>query len=249
MIWLYVFTSVFIVSLISLAGLFVAGMNSNRLKKYLLLLVSFSAGALLGDVFLHLLPETIETVGFPLEVSFSILGGLLLFFVIEKIFKWHHHHNVQEGELDVHSLGYMNLLGDGVHNFIDGVVIAASFLVSVPLGIATTLAVIFHEIPQEIGDFGVLLHSGFTVPQALKFNFLSALAAFLGAGVGLLLGSQEQLLNTFLLPFTAGTFLYIAGTDLIPELHKQETKTALPQLLALVFGILVMYALLFLEIA
>ena len=240
MVHFLVLASVVVVSLISFVGVF---LSSEKLKSTLLLLVSFSAGALLGDVFLHLLPEAVERSGFTFSISFSILFGIILFFVIEKIFQWHHHHTIQENEKEIHALGYMNLLGDAVHNFIDGIVTAASYWVNIPLGVATTLAVIFHEIPQEIGDFGVLLHSGFTKSQALKFNFLSALTAVLGAGVGLLLGSQVLLLNSFLLPFTAGGFLYIASSDLIPELHKHEVSNSLKQLIALLFGIAVMYAL------
>ena len=142
----------------------------------------------------------------------------------------------------------MNLFGDGVHNFIDGLIIAATYIASIPLGIATTLAIIFHEIPQEIGDFGILLHGGLKKTQALKYNFLTAIAAVAGTAIGLAFIGSIPAIREFLLPFAAGNFIYIAGSDLIPELHK-ETKPvrSILELLAFVFGILVMLALLVLE--
>ena len=147
-----------------------------------------------------------------------------------------------------HPLALMNIVGDATHNFIDGLIIAGSYLVSIPVGIATTLAVIFHEIPQEIGDFGVLLHGGFSKQKALMFNFLSALTAILGAVVALLISSFVENITIFLAPFAAGIFIYIAGTDLIPELHKEvEVKKSFIQLLWFVLGIGVMLALLLLE--
>ncbi len=142
----------------------------------------------------------------------------------------------------------MNLVGDFFHNFIDGMIVAGSYLVSIHLGITTTIAVIFHEIPQEIGDFGVLLYSGLTKYKALFYNFLSALSAFIGAILILIVGSSIPNLTMFLLPFTAGGFIYIAATDLIPELHKKfKIKSSLLQFLFLVLGMLVMLAFVFLE--
>lgn len=142
----------------------------------------------------------------------------------------------------------MNLIGDGLHNLTDGMVIAGSYYVSIPIGIATTLAVIFHEIPQEIGDFGVLLHAGFSKTKALFFNFISALAAVIGAVIVLLVGIKFNNFEVFIIPFTAGGFIYIASSDLIPELHK-ETKPwkSFAQLIGIVLGILIMFALLLLE--
>ena len=142
----------------------------------------------------------------------------------------------------------MNIIGDFVHNFIDGVIIAGSFLISIPLGITTSIAVILHEIPQEIGDFGVLLFGGLTVRKALLFNFLSATSAIVGAFLVLLAGPHLQEKILFLLPVTAGGFLYIAGSDLIPELkHETKIATSIGQLAAILLGIAVMASLLFLE--
>jgi zinc and cadmium transporter len=209
--------------------------------------VSFSAGALLGDVFIHLLPETIET-GFTLASSLYILLGILFSFVIEKIIHWRHcHHSPTHNH--PHPFALMNLVGDVFHNFLDGIIIGVSYLASIPVGIATTLAVVFHEIPQEIGDFGVLLHGGFKKSKALFLNFLTALTAILGAVIALLLSSSIQNLTTYLIPFTIGNFIYIASSDLIPELHKCEfnTKQSFLQLATIILGILVMLTLTFLE--
>jgi zinc and cadmium transporter len=239
--------SIFIVSLISFIGVFTLSLSNKLLKKSLLFLVSFAAGALFGDVFIHLLPELTEKIGFNLTVTFSLLSGILIFFILEKFLHWHHCH---DNECEVHNkpLAFMNLAGDALHNFIDGILIAGSYLVSIPLGIATTVAVIFHEIPQEIGDFGVLLHSGFSKAKALGFNFLISLTAFLGAIFTFFIGPLIENFTSFIIPITAGGFLYIAGSDLIPELHK-ETKisSSLLQFLGLILGIFVMFLLTFLE--
>ena len=248
MVLFEIFASIFFVSLISLVGVFTLSMKEKSLKKWLLLLVSFSAGALLGDVFFHLLPETAEEFGFSFQTGLSVLAAILVFFVLENIIKWHHHHHVEEKEEEVHSFGYVNLLGDALHNFLDGMIIAGSYLVNAPLGIATTIAVILHEIPQEIGDFGILLHSGFSVKKALKFNFLSALTAVVGGIVGVVFTSQVEGFSAFLLPFTAGSFIYLAGTDLLPEIKKENKGWAiLQQFLAIVLGMAMMAGLLLLE--
>jgi len=246
-VWVYSLVSVFIVSLISFVGILTLSINTKKLKKILLYLVSFSAGALFGDAFIHLLPEIIEEAGFGLNISIYALFGIAFSFVIEKFIHWRHCH-IPNSKEHAHPFAMMNLFGDGVHNFIDGVIIGASYLASIPIGIATTLAVIFHELPQEIGDFGVLLHGGFSRAKALLFNFITALTAVFGAAVALLIGSYINNITTFLLPFAAGTFIYIAGSDLIPELHKEvEAKKSLLQFVAIVLGVLVMLFLLVLE--
>ncbi|HLC31931.1 MAG TPA: ZIP family metal transporter [Candidatus Nanoarchaeia archaeon] len=235
--------SVFLVSLIAFIGLFFLGFKAEKLKTVLIYLVSFSAGVLFGDAFLHLLPEAAEG-GFSIIVSAGVLSGIGCFFVLEKVIHWQHCH-LPITKQHVHPFAYTNVVGDGLHNLIDGMIIAASYMASVPVGVATTLAVLLHEIPQEIGDFGVLLHGGFSKGKALFVNFLSALTAFIGAGIVLVFGNG---LGVFLVPFAAGSFIYIAGSDLIPELHKE---TRLPRSLLQVglfaLGIGVMVALLFLE--
>jgi len=206
-------------------------------------MVSFSAGALFGDAFIHLIPEAVEESGFGLNISIYILSGILCFFVVEKILQWRHCH-ILTSEEHPHTFAYMNLFGDAVHNFIDGLIVAGSYIVSFPLGVATTLAVVFHEIPQEIGDFGVLIYGGFSKSKALMFNFLSAITAILGAFVALLLGLYMTNFTVFLVPFAAGGFIYIAGSDLIPELHKEiKPSKSVLELIVFILGILVLLSL------
>ncbi len=241
--WLYSLVSVFVVSLISLVGLFTLGMSPEKLKKILIYFISFSAGALFGDAFIHLLPETIRENGFGVFAALSILSGIIIFFILEKIVYWRHCH-MPICEEHVHNFAYMNLVGDSVHNFIDGLIIAASYIVSFPVGFATTIAVLLHEIPQEIGDFGVLLHGGFTRTKALLMNFLTALFAVLGVVVGLSL-KNIGIIQKFLIPFAIGGFIYIAGSDLIPELHKEnKLGISFMQIISFILGIAIMLALL-----
>lgn len=245
---IYTFASVAVVSIVSLVGVVTLSWNDRFLKASVFVLVSLAVGALLGDAFLHLIPEAFEETANPTRLSLAIIAGLLLFFVLEKFLHWHHHQGLEASEPAVHPVGKMVLISDGVHNFIDGLIIAASFLVSTEVGIATTIAVILHEIPQEIGDFGVLIHSGYSKAQALWLNFFSAIAAVVGAAVGLLLGGATESFTVLLIPIAAGGFIYIAMTDLIPELHKTKVvKHSLVQLTAIIIGISAMAGLLALE--
>lgn len=246
-IWLYVLVSVLVVSLISFIGIFTFSLKVEKLRKILIYFVAFSAGALFAGAFLHLIPEVVEKTGFNLRIPLFILLGIILFFIIEKIVCWNHCHiPITKGH--VHSFAIMNLVGDVFHNFLDGLIIAASYLVSIPLGITTTLAVVLHEIPQEISDFGILLHGGFSKKKALLINFATALTAVLGAVIGLLLSGFINGVEFILVPIAAGGFIYIAGSDLIPELHKEfQLKKSIWQLIVFILGILVMVGLLFLE--
>lgn len=242
---IYIFGSVLIVSLMSFIGIITLGLNKELLSKIVLYLVSFSAGSLFGGAFLHLLPEAVKEFGFETEISLYLLSGIAVFFLIEKTIHWHHCHNFPAGKCELKSFGYMNLIGDGIHNFIDGMIIAGAYLANTTLGIAATIAVIFHEIPQEIGDFGVLIHSGFTRKKALLMNFLSALGALLGAITVILISTKIENLLMFLLPFAAGNFIYIAGSDLIPELHKEyDLKKSIGLLISFILGIAIMFLLL-----
>lgn len=247
-IWIYSIISVFIVSLISLVGLASFGIKHERLKKILIYFVSFSAGALFGDAFLHLLPEIAEETCFSIQAAFYVLLGIVIFFILEKIIHWHHCHT-PGCEEHSHSITYMVLVGDAFHNFIDGIIIAASYILSIETGIATTLAVMFHEIPHELGNFSILLHGGFSRAKALVLNSLSALAAIFGAILTLWLGSLVQNIQIILIPIAAGTFIYIAGSDLVPELHKHSDNLtrSFIQLLAFLLGIAIMAAFLLLE--
>jgi zinc and cadmium transporter len=246
--WLLSLTSVIIISAISLAGVLVLWLKDQQLKKILLYLVSFSVGGLFGDAFIHLIPEAIEEGGFGTSVSVLILFGILFSFVVEKFLQWRHCHIPTSSE-HPHSFAYMNLFGDAVHNLIDGLIVGGSYLASIPIGVSTTLAVIFHEIPQELGDFGVLIHGGFKKKKAVWFNFLTALTAVLGAVIALVLGATLSGFIPLLIPFAAGNFIYIAGSDLIPELRKDEPdlKKAGLQVISIVLGVAIMLALLLLE--
>lgn len=244
---LYALGSVALISLVSFIGVASLSFTRKKLMEVLLLLVSFAVGALFGNAFFHLLPESFELLGDSRLAPLAIAAGMLLFFTLEKFIRWRHCHIVDQ-ESHTHPIATLNTIGDGVHNFIDGMLIAASYTAGIPIGIATTIAVILHEIPTEIGDFGVLLHSGMSVRKALWYNFVSALFAVVGAGAFLLFGSMAQDYAVYLIPFTAGAFIYIAGADLIPELHHDSKPSmAFKQFLAIILGLGVMFALTFME--
>ncbi|MDD5071921.1 MAG: ZIP family metal transporter [Patescibacteria group bacterium] len=241
-IYLYTLLSVTIVSLLSFIGALSLALSPEKLKKITMFFVSLSAGTLLGDSFFHLLPEAIEESE-GLLIWLMAMGGIIIFFILEKIICWRHCH-IPTSPDHPHPLGMMNLVGDGLHNFIDGLVIAGSFLINPTLGLATSLAVIAHEIPQEIGDFGVLIHAGYSRARALFFNFFSALLAVLGALITLIIGPQVENFSAFIIPFTAGGFIYIATADLIPELKKDSRPwQSLSQLLFILAGLGIMLGL------
>ena len=245
-VWVQSLAAVLGISAISLVGSVGLVMSQEAVRRVLFLLVAFAAGALLGDSFFHLLPEVAESEsGLDVTASIAVLGGVLGLFVLEKVFHWHHSHFPQDEVL--HPVAATNLVGDGLHNFVDGAIVAGAFVVSTELGIATAIAVALHEIPQEIGDFGILLHAGLRPKSALMLNFLSGLLALAGAITVLLFISVETV-DRFLVPFSAGAFVYIASTDLLPDMHKeaQPGRSAL-QLVALVLGVAMMGALLVLE--
>lgn len=212
-----------IVSLISLVGVFTLVLTKKLIHKIVYFLIALSAGTLLGGAFFHILPEAIEKNSDIHQVFLIFLIGFASFFVLERILRWRHCH--EDSDCKVHPVGMMNLAGDGMHNFIDGLLIAAAFSADVHLGITATIAIILHEIPQEIGDFGVLIHAGYKPTKALLFNFLSALTAILGVLVGFWLGNNMTGFSDFLLPFAAGGFLHIAASDLVPELHNEKNST------------------------
>jgi len=246
--------AVLVISLISLTGLVTLGMSTQFLKKILPFLVSLAVGALFGDAFIHLIPHALEEVPGETIIPLCILLGIVLFFALEKFLRWQHTHDLP-GELEVdlahggHShdehpikpVGPIVLIGDALHNLIDGVIIGAGFLISPEVGIATTIAIALHEIPQEIGDFAILLHAGFSRKKALLFNFVSALSSVLGLLIVFTLAGVENM-TPMLSAVAAGGFIYIAGSDLVPELH-EETSTAksIQQLIAMLLGIGMMF--------
>ncbi len=229
-----------IVSLASLVGILTLSLNEKILKKLLLTLLGFSAGAMIGGAFFHLIPESIEGIGID-KTSIFIMVGFSVFFMIERVLHWHHCHKTP-GTCHTHTLSYMNLVGDSVHNLIDGMLIAAAFIANPTIGITTTIAVLAHEIPQEIGDFGVLVYGGFSKLKAILFNFGSALLAVVGVLVGFLLSNTKGF-EGFLIPFAAGGFIYIACADLIPEIHKEpKLSKSLISFSIFIVGIIFMYA-------
>lgn len=234
MTFIWILAATLLVSLVSLIGIFAFGIKSKLFDRILILLVGFAAGGLMGGAFLHLLPEAIAEGGVERVFLYTLIG-FTLFFLMERYLYWRHCH---EGKCDIHIFTYLNLIGDGIHNFTDGLIIAASFVADTRLGIVTTLAVIFHEVPQEIGDFGILIYGGFSKLKALLFNFLCALGAVLGAIIGYVLANTTKNISLFLISFTAGGFIYIAASDLIPELHRQKsTKRANVAFLTFVLGL------------
>lgn len=240
-VWTYAIISVIFVSLVSLIGLATLAVNARFLKEIVFVSVGFAAGALFGDAFIHLIPESFDKL--PGQTPLCILLGIFAFFGLEKFLRWRHGHSSEVGGV-IKPVGYMNLFGDGVHNYIDGMLIGASYLTSPSIGLSTTIAVILHEVPQEIGDFGVLLHAGFSRNRALLLNFFTATLAILGAVTALLLGGFVEQFSSAMLPFTAGGFIYIAGSDLIPELQQEVSfgRSAV-QLCSLLAGVSLMLAL------
>jgi len=233
-----ILTSSFLISLGALIGVFSLSISKDFLKKVVFFLVSFSAGTLMGGAFLHLMPEALERLR-PESVFSIVLISFSVFYLIEKLFRWRHCHEV---DCPVHSFGYMNLMGDSIHNFIDGLIIAAAFLTNIQLGISTSIAIAAHEIPQEIGDFGVLIYAGVERRKALLLNFLVALTVILGGVMGYFLASGVGPLKTYLLTFAAGGFLYISASDLIPEIRKeQKLQKSLFSFGCFILGIGLMY--------
>jgi len=231
------------VSLVSLVGIFFLSLKEENLKKSVGIFLSLAIGALLGDAFIHLIPETLEKFSNKTLAGLLIIIGIIIFLIIEKFLHWHHHEN--DSELNhIHPAGKLILFTDGFHNLIDGIIIGVSFLVSIPIGIATTLAVVLHEIPQEVGDFAVLIHSGYSKKRALLLNFLSALTAVIGVIIAFVFGSVAETFTLWILPIAAGGFIYIALADLIPELQKTtKIKYSVIQITTLLFGIFIMFLL------
>ena len=258
--WVAALLSVSALSLVSLAGAATLSLGRARLERAIFLLVALAVGAMLGGALLHLIPESYEALGGGPMTGGLVLAGVVAFFVLEKFLHWRHQHGAPEA-LDgatghhghshalppegaappgVEPFALMNLVGGVAHNLIDGGIVAASYLVSFQTGLVTTVAVMLHEIPQEIGNFGVLVYGGYSPRRALLYNFGSGLAGLVGAGLVLVFGEAVDGLAEMLLPVTAGAFLYIAGSDLIPELnrrHSYPATKAVGQLAMILLGI------------
>jgi zinc and cadmium transporter len=238
----YILISTLLISFGALVGAATLSKSKKVMGSLLLVLVSLSAGTMMGGAFIHLLPESLELLSVE-TVFLIVLLAYLAFLMMENLLHWHHCHQGEEETHD-HTLGYMNLVGDGVHNFIDGMIIAGSFMTSFELGVVTTIAVALHEIPQEISDFGVLIYSGLERRRALMLNFLAGLMTVVGGMTGLFLAQSIEGLISNLLPFAAGGFIYIATTDLVPQIKNQnQLSKAIKHVIVFVIGILIMYGL------
>jgi zinc and cadmium transporter len=239
---IYPIMSVIVVSLISLIAAVPLLLKKKLSERTLLFLLSMSVGVLLSTVFLNFLPEIFEHE-YHLSVGLVILLGFFLMFILEKLVHWHHSKKCEHGECGhghAYNLAPINLIGDGIHNFIDGLVIAGAYSVNIVVGLVSTVSIIFHEVPQEIADFGVLLYSGMSKKKAIVFNFLSALTSLIGVIVGLLLVNKLHGFTEFVIPFAAGNFIYIAASNLTPQLHRHcGMKDSLIHLVAILLGILI----------
>jgi len=235
---LWIIIATIIDGLAALVGAFTLSLKKDTFNKILMALVAFSAGALIAGAFFHIMPESLEEGVEPMNLFIIVIFGFALFFIFEKFLYWHHCH---EGECKVHPYTYLILFGDGIHNFIDGLIIAAAFLVDTGFGIITTFMIISHELPQELGDFAVLVHGGMKVNKALIYNFISQLTAVLGGVIGFFIGTSIEEFVPFILPFAAGGFLYIGASDLIPQLHNEKSvKKSLLSFTLFILGVLLM---------
>jgi zinc and cadmium transporter len=228
-------------SALALIGVVTLMLRPERLQRLLLPLVAFAAGTLLGGALLHMLPGAIELVGPRLSVFVWLLAGFSAFFALEQFLHWHHSHRPVAG-VEARPLTYLVLIGDGLHNFLGGLAVAGAFIADVRLGLGAWLAAAAHEIPQELGDFAVLVHAGWSRGKALLYNVISASTFLVGGLVAY--AASERIDVTFLLPFAAGNFLYIAASDLIPEVkHHRQASQNWVHLIAMLVGIALLYVL------
>lgn len=246
---IYTILSVVGISIISLIGVIALSIKKELLNKILFILIAVAVGAFFGDALIHLIPQSFAKLN-EVEGPFYVLLGIIVFFSLEKFLRWQHKHDIHTEDTDdcIRPIGPLVIFSDGIHNAIDGVIIAASFMISIEVGFVTTIAIALHEIPQEISDFALLLHAGYSKGKAILFNFLSSSVAIIGAIVTLFVLNTTESLLPILTAFAAGSFLYIAGSDLVPELHKKKKMSeSLIQLISILVGIGIMFALLLLE--
>ncbi len=238
MIFFYALISVTVVSLLSLLGAIFIVFQRKLIESLTTYMLAFSSGILLGTTFYDLIPE--GYIHIQESIYTWVIVGVVTFFILEKFIHWHTH--VEEAEVDKGSkkhVAYLTLIGDGIHNFLDGAIIGVTFLTSIPLGITTTIAVVAHEVPHELGDFFLLIYGGFSNKKALWYNFLSALTAILGTIIIFVFSKEILRFSPYLVGFAAGNFLYIAASDLIPELHqKHHVVTSIIQTVCLVASII-----------
>ena len=225
-------------SAIAMVGSITLVLKPETLERLLLPLVALAAGSLIGGAFFHMIPAAIDANANVLDIGVAVVTGFTVFFALEQVLHWHHCHRAQSDCKQ--PLTYLILIGDALHNFLGGLAIAGTFLIDVRLGITSWLAAAAHEVPQELGDFGVLVHGGWSKRRALFFNVLSGLTFLLG---GLLAyGLSFQMDVSWLIPFAAGNFLYIGASDLVPEVNKHDNyKANTVHLIAFILGVALLY--------
>jgi zinc and cadmium transporter len=268
------FLMIFLIGLLSLIGVFMISINEKTMDNILFILVAFATGTILATALFDLIPESLHHLeelnakGASLTEGFLflvVIAGFVLFFIMERFIYWFHGHAHERGDQfvcyddktesmnlsiaqggNIKNFARLNLIGDGLHNFLDGIIIMVGFLSGFSNGIIITLAVLFHELPQEMGDFGILLYGGFTKKKALLFNFLSAMVALIGGIFAYFLSSTIEAFNFFFLAFAGGGFLYIASTELLPELIKEKNlKRSIIQTIIFFFGLLLIITLIY----
>ena len=233
----WIIGSSILMSAIAMVGSVTLLLSASTLQRILLPLVAFAAGSLIGGAFFHMIPAGLEAFGNNTWFYSWILLGFCVFFALEQLLHWHHCHRAETSCKQ--PLTYLILIGDGLHNFIGGLAIAGTFLVDIRLGIMAWLAAAAHEVPQELGDFGVLIHGGWEKGKALLLNVLSALTFLVGGLVAYFLSLNIDI--SFLIPFAAGNFIYIGATDLVPEVNKhKDIKANFVNFAAFIIGILLM---------
>jgi zinc and cadmium transporter len=253
--WINALVSVALVSMVALVGLAFLGVRKETLRRAVPVMVGLAVGAMLGDVFIHLLPDMYARPGAQVKTSLGVLVGIFAFYLLELFVRGHHRHFFEDAESElshphapIEPVGYISLIAESLHNFMDGALVAAAYLVDFKIGVATTLAVVLHELPHELGNFGVLLHAGFDRRRALAINFLSACCAVVGALACLLLGGLSNDMPALVLPFATGGFIYIAGTSLLPVLAREkDSRLAAVQFVAIMAGVGLMLLLLRVE--
>lgn len=266
------FLMIFFIGCLSLVGLFMISIREKTLDNVLFILVAFATGTIFATALFDLIPESLHHLeelnagGAGLDQSLMfifIIIGFVIFFILERFIYWFHGHahekeeklvcydKMTEGnnisiieEPKIKNFALLNLIGDGLHNFLDGIIIMIGFISGIGNGVIITLAVAFHEFPQEIGDFGILVYGGFSKKKALFFNFLSAMVALLGGLFAFILSDNFESFNFFFLAFSGGGFLYLAGTELMPELLKEKNlKKSIIQALIFIGGLILIISL------
>lgn len=234
--------SLLLTSLLAASGAFLLFLKKEHLDRILIYLVALSTGAIFGGVFIHLVPRYANTTGFTHATGLVVIAGIAVSHALEKLFHWHCH----RVDHDIEPFSYMILAGDGFHNIIDGILITSSYIASTSAGVAATIAVVLHKVPKEVGDFGTLVHGGFSPKKALGFNIGIGIFMFIGAGLTIF-AADYQGIEKLLIPFTIGNFTYIAGTDLLPEIKAGENHNWPLSYTVMLTGAALMYSIVLLK--